>query len=188
VQIARLMGARVIAAASSQSKLDVCLSQGAEAGIDYTSEDLKQRIRDLTDGRGADAVLDPVGGAYSEPALRATRWRGRFVTVGFASGEIPKIPLNIVLLKGVDIIGFDIGSFGRFGGKELTDNQAELWDLFDSGQLRPHISSVHPLESAAAALAEVAACHRESRHPNALIPAAQAGELAPALASGLRIF
>ena len=109
--------ARVLAAASSPEKLEVCRAAGAEAVIDYETEDLKERIKEITGG-GADVVLDPVGGRYAEQALRATRWGGRFVTLGFASGEIPRIPLNLVLLKGVIVKGFEIRTFSEHAPAE----------------------------------------------------------------------
>ncbi|MCE2391680.1 MAG: NADPH:quinone oxidoreductase family protein [Proteobacteria bacterium] len=152
VEIGRELGARVIAAASSAERLELCRARGAAEGICYADEDLKQRIRELAPD-GADAVLDPVGGEHAEAALRATRWRGRFVCVGFASGEIPRIPLNLVLLKGAEIVGLDMRAFSRFAPEEMERNQAELWALFDSGRLRPYVSTRYPLERAGEALA-----------------------------------
>ena len=112
VELATLMGGRVIAAASSEAKLELCRQYGAVAAINYTTEDLKVRTKELTGG-GADVVVDPVGGSYSEQALRATRWGSRFVVIGFASGEIPRIPLNLVLLKGVIVRGMEMRSIGE---------------------------------------------------------------------------
>ena len=111
VEIGKLMGAKVIAAASTPEKLALCQEYGADEIINYQTEDLKNRIKELTDGKGADVVYDPVGGSYSEPALRATAWEGRFLVVGFAAGDIPKIPLNLALLKGCQIVGVFWGSF-----------------------------------------------------------------------------
>jgi NADPH:quinone reductase len=112
VDIARHLGGRVLAAASTDAKLKQCRAMGAEAVVNYETEDLKVRIKEITGG-GADVVMDPVGGPYSEQALRATRWGGRFVVLGFASGEIPRIPLNLVLLKGPIIKGFEFRTFGE---------------------------------------------------------------------------
>jgi len=154
VAIGRQLGARVIAAASSQEKLAVCRTCGAEETIDYSTEDLKERIKALAPG-GADVVLDPVGGRYSEAAYRATRWRGRYVVVGFASGEIPRIPLNLVLLKGADLRGFDFRHFAINAPEAIRKGREELTALLASGKLRPHISAVYPLDEAVQALAEV---------------------------------
>ena len=112
VDVALQLGARVVAAASSAERLELCRERGAEGLIDYSTEDLKVRIREIT-GEGADVVIDPVGGPWAEQALRSTRWGGRFVTVGYASGEIPRIPLNLVLLKGMIIVGFEMRTFAE---------------------------------------------------------------------------
>jgi NADPH2:quinone reductase len=155
LDIARELGARVVAAASGQEKLALCGKRGATHVIDYTTEDLKARIRELTEG-GAHAVIDPVGGAAAEQALRSVRWGGTFVTLGYASGTIPKIPLNLVLLKGVTVKGMEIRTFGQHRPElERRDNE-ELLDLFAAGRLRPHIGARFPLENAAAALRYVA--------------------------------
>jgi len=155
VEIAIALGATVIAAASSAAKLALCRERGAQLTIDYTTEDLRDAIRAAVP-EGADVVIDPVGGAFSERALRAMRWGGRFVSVGFASGEIPRIPLNLLLLKGVIVKGFEIRTFGHFAPEQTERDEAELMDLFATGQLRPHVSASHSLEDAAAALREVA--------------------------------
>jgi NADPH2:quinone reductase len=155
VELAQVLGARVLAAASSPAKLDVCRRSGAEATVDYEAEDLKERIKEITDG-GADVVVDPVGGPYAEQALRATRWGGRFVTVGFASGEIPRIPLNLVLLKGVIVKGFEIRTFSQHDPDACRRDDEELDELFQAGQIRPHISRVYALDETAAALADLA--------------------------------
>jgi NADPH:quinone reductase-like Zn-dependent oxidoreductase len=154
VELAQMLGGRVLAAASSPAKLDVCRAAGAEAVVDYESEDLKERIKEITGG-GADVVLDPVGGPYAEQALRATRWAGRFVTIGFASGEIPRIPLNLVLLKGVIVKGFEIRTFAQHAPDEAQRDRAELDDLFRAGKIRPHISSVYPLDKVGTALEDL---------------------------------
>src|SRR5262249_37366716 len=105
IELGKLMGARVIACASSDEKLAFAKQHGADDGINYATEDLKEGLRRLTDGRGADVIYDPVGGPYAEAALRSIAWQGRFLVVGFAAGEIPKLPLNLVLLKGCDVVG-----------------------------------------------------------------------------------
>src|SRR5215210_6729513 len=105
IEIGKALGARVIACASSEEKLAVCREHGADATINYATEDLRERIKALTDGRGVDVVYDPVGGPYSEPAFRSVAWRGRLLVVGFAAGDIPKLPLNLALLKGASVVG-----------------------------------------------------------------------------------
>ena len=154
VQLAHLLGARVVAAASSPAKLEVCREMGADALIDYLGGDLKEELKAVTDG-GADIVIDPVGGAYAEPALRALRWGGRFVTVGFASGSIPSIPLNLVLLKGVTVTAFEFRGFGAHRPDALERGRAELSAMLVDGRIRPHISAVYPLAATAAALTDV---------------------------------
>ena len=155
VDVARAFGARVLAAASSAEKLALCTQRGAEAVVNYDTENLKERIKELTDG-GADVVIDPVGGPYSEAALRATRWGGRFVVVGFASGEIPRIPLNLVLLKGVIIKGFEVRTFAQHAPDAARRDHDELHARFQSGQLRPYVSATFPLAEVGAALRSVA--------------------------------
>ena len=153
---ARELGARVVAAASGPEKLALCAAHGATHVIDYTSEDLKTRIRELTDG-GAHAVIDPVGGAASEQALRSLRHGGTFVTLGYASGTIPKIPLNLVLLKDITVKGMEIRTFGSEHHPNLERRDSEeLLALFAAGRLRPHIGARFPLADAAAALRYVA--------------------------------
>jgi NADPH2:quinone reductase len=152
IDIAKLMGARVIAAASSDEKLRVCREHGADDTINYTREDLRERIKALTDGRGVDVVYDPVGGALSEPALRGMAWRGRFLVVGFAAGGIPSLPLNLPLLKGCAIVGVFYGGFMRNEPARNEENQRELVAWIRQGKLRPHIYAVYPLERAAEAM------------------------------------
>jgi NADPH2:quinone reductase len=154
VDVAHRLGMRVVAAASSAEKLALCRTFGADEIIDYTTEPLKERLKELTDG-GADVVVDPVGGDVSEAALRATLWGGRFVTVGFASGTIPRIPLNLVLLKGVQIRGFEIRTLPEHAPAAMAEGEWVLADLVDRG-MRPHVSAVYPLAEAARALADVA--------------------------------
>jgi len=148
------LGARVIAAASAPERLKVCAELGAEAGIDYVGEDIKQRIRDIS-GAGADLVIDPVGDRWAEPALRAIRWGGRFVTVGYAGGDIPKIPLNVILLKNITVRGVDLRTWTERLPGETARAQAALTDLV-AGGLRPFVSEVHELEDVTVALRRVA--------------------------------
>lgn len=155
VDVATALGARALAAASSEAKLAACRQRGAEATVDYGREDLKAAIRERTGG-GANVVIDPVGGPYAEAALRAMRWGGRFVVVGFASGEIPRIPLNLVLLKGVIIDSYEARTFGEHAPDKMAHDRAEVMRLFAEGTLRPFVSASYPLERVADALAEVA--------------------------------
>ena len=156
VELGRAMGARVIAAASTDEKLEVCRAHGADETINYSTEDLKTRVRELTEGRGADVVYDPVGGPYSEPALRSTAWEGRFLVIGFAAGDIPRIPLNLALLRGCSIVGVFWGSFVAREPERHRANVAELVDWWTSGRLSPYTSATFPLERAADALRELA--------------------------------
>jgi NADPH:quinone reductase len=155
VELATLLGAEVIAAASSEDKLAVCRARGAVHTIDYSTEDLRERVRQAAPN-GLDVVIDPVGGPMAELAIRSTKWGGRFVTVGFASGEIPRIPLNLVLLKGVIIKGFEIRTFGQYAPEAAARDERELMELVATGRIVPHISSTHTLENASAALRELA--------------------------------
>ena len=155
VELAVELGAEVIAAASSPEKLALCRERGAAHTINYSDTDLRDGIRQCAPD-GADVVLDPVGGPLAERALRATRWGGRFVTIGFASGEIPRIPLNLVLLKGPVIKGFEIRTFAQYAPHEAARDERELLDLLASGRIDPHISAEYPLERAAEALRFVA--------------------------------
>lgn len=147
VELGKLMGAKVIAAASSEEKLALCRELGADETINYSEEDLKARVKELTGGKGVDVVYDPVGGDYTEPALRGMAWNGRYLVIGFASGPIPEIPLNLTLLKGCSIVGV---FWGRFTGEEPAvhlQNIKELWTLFAEGKLKPAINDVFPLEA-----------------------------------------
>lgn len=155
VEIAKTMGARVIAAASSDDKLAVCREHGADATINYATENLRERIKSLTDGRGVDVVYDPVGGDLSEPALRSMAWRGRFLVVGFAAGTIPSLPLNLTLLKGCSIVGVFWGAFVRSEPERNAADLRELVGWLQQGKLRPRISGVYPLERCAEALLQV---------------------------------
>lgn len=155
VQLGKAMGARVIAAASSDAKLQVCRDNGADEVINYASEDLRSRIKALTAGKGVDVIYDPVGGPYSEPALRDMAWNGRFLVVGFAAGDIPKIALNLALLKGCSIVGVFWGAFTKNEAARNRANNAELMQLYLEGKVKPHIHATYPLERATEALNEV---------------------------------
>ncbi|TYC49768.1 NADPH:quinone oxidoreductase family protein [Rhodobacterales bacterium] len=157
VEIGAIMGAKVIACASSQDKLDFARSLGAQMTVDYSSQPLKETLKDLTGGKGVDVVYDPVGGDLSEQALRATAWEGRFLVVGFAAGEIPKIPLNLLLLKGCDVRGVFWGEAVARDPDGHRRNMTQLLDWVVAGKLRPHVHAVYPLEEITTALTEIAA-------------------------------
>jgi NADPH2:quinone reductase len=156
VELGALMGATVIAAASTEDKLELCRQYGAAMTINYAEEDLKERVRVLTGGVGANVVYDPVGGRYSEPALRATAWDGRFLVIGFADGDIPKIALNLPLLKGCAVVGVFWGAFVGREPERHRRNIDQLLGWWKEGKLRPHVSSCYPLERAGEALRELA--------------------------------
>lgn len=164
VELGKAMGAKVIAGASSEDKVQVAKDHGADDGFVYPSgplskdqqKELSETIKKLTGGQGADVLYDPVGGDYAEPALRAMNWDGRYLVVGFAAGDIPKIPLNLALLKGCQIVGV---FWGAFTGRERArheENLRELMDLFKAGKVKPHVSKTYKLEEAAEALNEMA--------------------------------
>ena len=155
VDLAVAMGARVLAAASSPEKLELCRQRGAQATVDYDREDLKARIRELT-GDAARVVLDPVGGRYAEPALRALARGGTFITLGYAAGAIPSIPLNLVLLKGITVRGMEIRSFVSDRPDDSARDVRELSEMFAAGVVRPYIGARFPLADTAAALRLVA--------------------------------
>jgi len=155
VDLAVAMKARVLAAASSPEKLELCRQRGAEATVDYDREDLKSRIRALT-GDAAKVIIDPVGGSYSEPALRGLARCGTFVTLGYAAGTIPSIPLNLVLLKGISIRGMEIRTFMSDRPGDSARDMAELSQMFADGTIRPYIGARFPLSETAAALRHVA--------------------------------
>jgi len=164
VELGKAMGAKVIAGASSEDKVQVAKDHGADDGFVYPSgplskdqqKELSETIKKLTGGQGADVLYDPVGGDYAEPALRAMNWDGRYLVVGFAAGDIPKVPLNLALLKGCQIVGV---FWGAFTGRERArheENLRELMDLFKAGKVKPHVSKTFKLEEAAEALNEMA--------------------------------
>ena len=156
IEIGKALGARVIACASTRDKLAVCRAHGADETIDYAAEDLRERIKALTNGNGPDVVYDPVGGPYTELALRSIAWRGRLLVVGFAAGEIPKIPLNLTLLKGCAVVGVFWGEFTRREPERFAESMARLGRWYTEGRLKPHISETFPLERAADALTRMA--------------------------------
>lgn len=157
VEIAAVMGAKVIACASSEEKLAFARSLGAHESVDYSQRSLKDALKELTGGAGVDVVYDPVGGDLSEQALRATAWEGRFLVIGFAAGEIPKIPLNLPLLKGCDIRGVFWGGALEKDPQGHKNNMAQLLKWVEEGKLNPHIHAVYPLEELPDALEQIAA-------------------------------
>jgi NADPH2:quinone reductase len=151
VQLGPVLGANVTAVASSAEKLRVAEANGAARTINHRSGDLRQLLKEALPA-GADVVVDPVGGTLSEPALRSLRWGGRFVTVGYAAGEVPRIPLNLVLLKGVHILGFEFRGFTTHAAAEMQRNDEELLELLRTKLVRPHIGASFSLADTAAAL------------------------------------
>src|SRR3954468_3230921 len=141
IEIGKILGARVIACASTDEKLAVCRDHGADDTINYATEDLRERIKQITGGKGPDVVYDPVGGPYTEPALRSIAWRGRLLVVGFASGDIPKIPLNLTLLKGCSIVGVFWGEFTKREPQRFAEEMQQLGRWFTEGTIKPHISA-----------------------------------------------
>jgi NADPH2:quinone reductase len=152
VELGKLMGAQVIACASSAEKLSFARERGADAVVDYAKENLRDALRERTGGKGVDVIYDPVGGAYAESALRAIAWNGRFLVIGFAAGEIPKIPLNLALLKNCDIRGVFWGEWARRFPQAHQDNMRQIMDWTAAGKLSAHIHAVYPLAETAAAL------------------------------------
>ncbi len=157
IELGKIMGARVIACASSDEKLAFARKHGADEGINYASEDLKEALRRVTGGRGADVIYDPVGGPYTEPALRSIAWQGRFLVVGFAAGDIPKLPLNLVLLKGCDVLGVFWGSFIERDPQGHRANTQQLMEWCVQGKISSHVHATYPLEDGIAALKAIAA-------------------------------
>jgi len=156
VELGKVMGARVIACASSDDKLAFARQHGADETINYAKEDIKDALRRVTGGNGVDVIYDPVGGAYAEPALRSIAWMGRFLVIGFAAGEIPKIPLNLPLLKGCDIVGVFWGSFVERDPAGHRANTMQLLEWCAQGKLSSHVHATYPLNDAAAALKAIA--------------------------------
>ncbi|HTE55811.1 MAG TPA: NADPH:quinone oxidoreductase family protein [Kofleriaceae bacterium] len=168
VELGKLLGARVIAAASTDDKLAFCREHGADEGICYATEDLKERVKALTGGSGADVIYDPVGGPYSEPALRAIAWQGRHLVVGFAAGDIPRIPLNLTLLKGCQIVGVFWGAFAMREPQRNRDNADRLFAWVAERRLAPHVDDALPFTRAAEALERLE--RREVKGKLVLIP------------------
>ncbi|MFB9994670.1 NADPH:quinone oxidoreductase family protein [Deinococcus oregonensis] len=152
VAIGKAMGARVIAAAGTDEKVGLCLEHGADAGINYTSGNLRDELKALTDGKGPDVIFDPVGGDYTEAAFRSIGWGGRFLVVGFAAGGVPKLPLNLPLLKGASVVGVFWGEFARRNPRGNAANLARLAGWVMDGTLRPLVSARYSLERTPEAL------------------------------------
>jgi NADPH2:quinone reductase len=155
IQIGKVAGARVIAAASTDEKCELCKAQGADATINYARENLRDAIKAATDGKGPDVIYDPVGGDFAEPAFRSIAWRGRYLVIGFAAGPIPAIPLNLPLLKGASIVGVFWGDFSR---RESRANQAMLAELarwYGEGKIKPVIDRTMPMAELKAAYAHM---------------------------------
>jgi NADPH2:quinone reductase len=152
VEVGKVLGAKVIACASSEEKLAVCRAKGADETINYVAEDMRARVKAITRGNGVDVIVDPVGGNYSEAALRDMAWGGRHLVIGFTAGDIPKIPLNLPLIKGCSIVGVWIGAFAKRDPARHRANAAELWKWMAEGKIKPYISATYPLERAADAL------------------------------------
>ncbi|WP_306396687.1 NADPH:quinone oxidoreductase family protein [Telluria beijingensis] len=157
IEIGKALGARVIAAASSDEKLAVCKAHGADVLVNYEREDLREALRAATDGRGPDVIYDPVGGKYSEPALRSIAWRGRHLVVGFAAGEIPRLPWNLMLLKGASVVGVFWGDFTRKEQEAHLAAMKRITGWIAEGKLKPLVSRRYPLADTAQALNDMAA-------------------------------
>jgi len=155
IQIGKVLGARVIAAASSDAKCDFCKSLGADATINYTAGNIRDELKKLTDGKGPDVVYDPVGGDVAEPVFRSIAWRGRYLVVGFAQGSIPALPLNLALLKGAAIVGVFWGDFARREPKANAANLAELARWYAEGKIKPAIDQKLPMRELPAAYARM---------------------------------
>jgi NADPH2:quinone reductase len=152
IELGKLLGARVIACASSEEKLAVCRAKGADETINYVTEDMRARVKAITKGNGVDVIVDPVGGAYSELALRDMAWGGRHLVIGFTAGDIPKIPLNLPLIKGCEIVGVWIGAFAKREPAKHRANAQTLWQWMAEGKIKPYISASYPLARVADAL------------------------------------
>ena len=155
IQIAKACGARVIAAASSADKCALCISIGADASINYSSENLREAVKTLTNGKGPDVIYDPVGGDYTEPAFRSIAWRGRYLVVGFAAGPIPSLPLNLALLKGASIVGVFWGDFAKREAGANAALMGELAQWYGQGKIKPVIDRTLPMAELKAAFAHM---------------------------------
>jgi len=156
IEIGKALGARVIAAASSAEKLEVCRAHGADVLIDYSKEDLREALKAATGGKGPDVIYDPVGGPYTEPALRSIAWRGRHLVIGFAAGEIPKLPWNLMLLKGASVVGVFWGEFAKREPKANVAAMREMLGWMAEGKLKPLVSQRYALAETAQALNDMA--------------------------------
>ncbi len=152
VEVGKALGARVIATAGGADKGKLAVEHGAEAAIDYREEDIKERVKALTGGRGADVVFDPVGGAVFDASLRCTAWSGRLLTIGFAAGEVPQVPANLLLVKNLSVIGCYWGSYRKHAPALLESEFEDLFGWFEEGRLSPHVSHALPLEQTAEAM------------------------------------
>ncbi|MEO0501379.1 MAG: NADPH:quinone oxidoreductase family protein, partial [Pseudomonadota bacterium] len=152
VELGKLMGAKVVAAASTDEKLDLCREYGADETINYSEEDLRAGIKRATGGAGPDVVYDPVGDKFAEPAFRSIAWKGRYLVVGFAAGDIPKLPLNLTLVKGAAIVGVFWGAFTAREPEVHQANMAELLGWLGEGKLKPYVSKRFPLSEGGAAI------------------------------------
>ena len=152
IEIAKRMGARVIAAASSPEKLEICRTHGADVAINYDERDLKTALREATNGLGPDVIYDCVGASYAEPALRSLNWQGRYLVIGFAAGEIPKFPLNLLLVKGVEVTGVFWGEAVRRDSEGHRANMKDVLSWVAAGKLVPRIHAVYPIEQIAEAI------------------------------------
>ena len=152
VELGKAMGARVIAAASSQTKLDIAAQAGADELIDYSDGELKEKVKALTEGRGADVIYDPVGGDFFEQCLRCINWYGRVLVVGFVGGDIPRVPTNLILLKSCQVVGVFYGAWSAKAGKEAKANFAEILEMCETGKLKPLVGREFPFEAYADAL------------------------------------
>ena len=157
IQIAKAMGAHVIAAASTDEKCALCRSIGADATINYSNENLREALKALTNGKGPDVIYDPVGGELAEPAFRSIAWRGRYLVVGFASGVIPSLPLNLTLLKGASIVGVFWGGFAKQEPEASANAMAELAKWYAQGKIKPVIDRTMPMDQLKAAYAHMGA-------------------------------
>jgi NADPH2:quinone reductase len=155
VQLGKLMGARVIAAASSAEKLAICQEHGADDVVNYSSESLKESVKKLTKGQGADVIYDPVGGDLAQDCFSCINWNGRYLVIGFASGKIPEVALNRLLLKGAAAVGVFWGAFVAREPKANWENFQQLFAWHMEGKLKPHISNTYPLAQAAGALRDM---------------------------------
>ncbi len=153
VEIGKIMGAQVIACAGTREKLDLCAARGADHVVNYCDEDIRERVKEITGGKGADVIYDPVGGEAFEAAMRSVNWEGRIVVIGFASGDFNRARTNILLVKNIAVMGFYWGSYSMHRPSAIGESMTELVHMWEAGRLKPHISHTMPLERAGDALA-----------------------------------